>query len=125
MITAIIIGVEYKIIGEAEFTKIDFEGFSGKLTKNIPKVSGNLIHTTSIVIKKQEVKSENNSLFDKLLNRPCQYKLTDSNGKTHSVGDSNFPAKLIYQSELEGTPGGWNGYTATISHKSPYSYPVS
>lgn len=125
MNSGVIIKIEYRLLGEQEFTEMDFEGFSGKISKNTSKPSSGILHSTTINLMIPKITNEKTSELDGLLNRKAQYQVTDSNGKVHLVGDDNFPARLFYQNGIDGTPGSWNGYTASITHKSPYSYPIS
>lgn len=125
MNTAAIIKFEYRLLESPDFSELVFTSFTGTIKKSTAKGDPGKLHTTNINLKVSEVTGEKTLLFDSLLYSKAQYRITDSNGRIHLVGDDNYPARLEYEAAIDGNPGGWNGYSILINHLSPYSYLVS
>ena len=125
MNTGIIIKIEARLLTVDEFTEIDFTGFSGTISKETSQNDAGILHETEIGLKIPHIQPVITDLLDSLLFRKAQFRVLDGNGKTHLVGDNSYPARLSYVQGLDGNSGSWNGYTVTINHKSPQSYPLS
>lgn len=125
MSVGIVAKIESKLLTDAGFTEIDFTGYSGTIHKNITRPNGNVTHETTIRLKIPHISAVITDFLEGLLFRKAQYRVTDGNGKVHLVGDSSYPARLNYRQGIDGNAGSWNGYTVTITHISPYSYPIS
>ncbi len=125
MNAAIVIKIEARILPDGEFTEINFTGFSGTLSKEPARNEAGILHETVIGLKIPHIQAVITEQLDGLLFRKAQYRILDGNGQTHLVGDTRYPARLSYVQGLDGTPGSWNGYTVTINHKSPKSYPLT
>lgn len=125
MSVGIIRKIEYRLLEDSEFSEFSFTGFSGTIRKETSRPNGNVLHTTTISLKVPEITGTKTAQLDGLLFRKAQYKVTDGNGSVHTVGDNFHPARLAYEQGINGQPGSWNGYTITITHYSPESYPVS
>jgi hypothetical protein len=125
MSIGIIRKMEYRLLENAEFSEFSFTGFSGTIRKVTQRPNGNVLHTTTISLKAPEITETKTAQLDGLLFRKAQYRVTDGNGRIHLVGDGFYAARLAYEQGINGQPGSWNGYTITITHLSPESYPVS
>ncbi len=122
MNVGIISKIEYALLPDGEFAEFSFTGFSGTISKTPDKTNAGNVHKTTIALKIPGVEPSKTSLLDSLLFRPASYKVTDGNGIVHLVGTSGYPARLEYLQEVNGSAGGWNGYSLTINHQSPTSY---
>lgn len=125
MNVGIIIKIEGRLLPDGEFFDLEFTGFSGTISKNTLRTNAGTLHETTVEMKIPQIQPVITALLNGLLFRPAQYRISDGNGKTHLVGDNNFPAKLSYVHGIDGSPGSWNGYKVSIHHNSPHSYPVT
>ena len=125
MSVGIVKKIEYRLLTAVGFTEFSFTGFTGSIRKEISRNNGNVLHSTSISLKVAEITGVKTAQLDGLLYRKAQYRVTDGNGKIHLVGDDNYPARLNYESSIDGQPGSRNGYFINILHQSPKSYPIS
>ncbi|WP_372772128.1 hypothetical protein [Mangrovibacterium sp.] len=115
MNSAVITKIEVRLIGEESFTELPQIMYSAKLTETVERNRGGLLYQLSCPFNVAKVSAANESQIESLVNRKAQFRLTDGNGVVHLVGSDEYPARLLHQKGLNGTPGSFNGYACKIT----------
>jgi len=115
----VVVKIEYRLIGNLVFADLDVIPYSGSISETWKKPSSGLIATIAVDFKKENWSPANNTLMKSLLNRKAQYRVTDANGTISLVGNDKNPARMLYEAQVVGAAGSFNGFTSTITWLSP------
>lgn len=118
MNAAVIVKCEYRLLENPEFSVLGHILYSGKPKEQPQKTNSGLIYTTTLDLSVSKITAENDLLIKAIVNRKVQFRVTDANGTIYLIGNDQFPARLMYDSALDGQPGSFGGYRCTITQKS-------
>jgi len=119
MNSGVVVKIEYRLIGTVPFIDLDVIPYSGTISEKWKKVFAGLIATIAVDFKKENWSPANNTLMKSLLNRKAQYRITDANGTVSLVGSDKNPARVLYDAQVSGAAGSFNGFTCAITWLSP------
>lgn len=120
MNSAVITKIEYRIFPDAEFTLLTHIMYSGKLNEESADAEGVNLFTSTLNFSVAKITASTDSEIKSVKNRQAQFRVTDGNGTVYLVGDESYPARLVAQSALDGSPGSFNGYRCTVTCRAPY-----
>jgi len=125
MNAAVITKIEYRLLENPEFAFLELILYSGKF-KEVPKKTGaGKLYTTTVDLAIPKITAENSSLIKSLDDRKAQFRVIDANGTVYLVGSDEYPARLVHESDLDGTPGSFGGYKCKITQISTTGCTVS
>lgn len=119
MNSGVVTKAEYRLIGNDLFTDLDVIPYSGSISESWKKPFAGLIATVAVDFKKENWSPANNALMKSLLNRKAQYRITDANGTVSLVGSDKNPARMMFDAQVAGAAGSFNGFTCSITWLSP------
>lgn len=119
MNAAVIIKIEYRLLENPEFLILDLILYSAKLRQDSQKTGAGTVYTTVVDLSVSKINQENNSIIKSIDHRKAQFRATDANGTIYLLGNDNYPARLVHQKALDGTPGSFGGYRCVITYESP------
>jgi len=119
MNSGVVVKIEYRLIGNLIFADLDVIPYSGSISEKWKKPFAGLIATVDVDFKKENWSPANNTLMKSLLNRKAQYRVTDANGTVSLVGSDKNPSRMIYEAQVAGAAGSFNGFTCAITWLSP------
>lgn len=120
MNSGVIIKVEYRLLGDANFNDLDVVPESGTLAEPVERTAAGMLHKITSTFKIARTSIETETLLKAIKNRKAQFRITDANKSVHLVGDADYPARLTnYQKAVDGNPGSFNGYRCTVSCDTP------
>lgn len=125
MHSTVISKVEYRQIGDENFTVADIIPESGVMNEDTDDTANGPLNKISVQFNIAAVSVATDTPMKKLRGRKLQFRLTDTNGLVHLVGDENYCARLSYQKTIDRTPGSFNGYRCKGSCNSPSGSSVS
>ena len=119
MNSAVVLKVEYKLIGETNFTDLQVIPYSGSISEDWVKSFAGVAAKISVGFKKENWSASNDIAMKSLINRKAIFQVTDSNGTVSLVGSDENPARLRYKSSVDGSASGFNGFDCSIAWSSP------
>ena len=119
MNSGVVVKIDYRLIGTVAFTDLDVIPYSGSITETWKKPFAGLIATVAVDFKKENWSPANNTMMKSLLNRKAQYRVTDANGTVSLVGSDKNPARLMFDAQVIGAAGSFNGFNCSITWLSP------
>ncbi len=126
MHSVVVTKVEYRLIEDENFsTPFDIVPESGRLTEEPGRTSQGILNKASAEFSIAGITADSDTLMKKLSRRKHQFRLTDSNGCVHLVGDDYYHVRFSYQKIIDQTPGTFNGYRCSIACNSPSGSSVS
>jgi uncharacterized protein YegJ (DUF2314 family) len=125
MNSIVISKVEYRIIGEQNFTALDIVPESGTLNEDPDDTSNGQLVKTSVQFNIANVTVEKSNIIKKIEKRRLQVRITDTNNQVHMVGDDYYFARMSFQKVIDKTPGSFNGWRCAVSCNSPSGSSVS
>lgn len=117
--SGVVIKVEYMLIGGSSFTDMDIIPHSGKFDDTGERKNAGMVYNFQGAFTKAKISAENDIIMNAIAGRKAQFKITDGNGTVHLIGDSSYPARMVYSRNIGGQPGTFNGYRCTITRQSP------
>lgn len=120
MNAAIITKIEFRLLENPEFSILDHTFFSGTLKQDSQRTRAGMLYITVMDFSVPKIIQESNSIIKSLNNRKAQFRATDANGTIYLLGNDNFPARLLHQKAIDGTPGSFGGYKCVITYRSPF-----
>lgn len=125
MNAGIITTIKYKVDGDSSYTTLSYTFFSGTFTCEVQKsAAGNSYHT-KLNVKVPKTGKTNSDTLSALVGKKLIIQFVDGNGRTHTVGTTNYPAHLTFTASVMGEAGSWNGYDITITNESPSGYTIA
>ena len=116
---AVVVKVENRLIGSEQFTDLDIVPFSGSITESWKKSMAGMLSKVAVDFRKEKWSAEFDATAKVLLNKRCQFRITDGNGVVRLVGTDEIPARLLYDAKLGASAGSFNGYDCSIEWLSP------
>lgn len=120
-----ILKVEYRLDGETPYTELDFSGFSASFESTVTRSAAGYSFHLQLGMKIPRISRTVSDTLGPLVGQKLNIRFTDGNQMVHTAGNSSYPARMTYREEIQGTPGGWNGYEVTITQESPYPHTIS
>lgn len=116
MNSAVITKIEYKLPEQENFTTLDIVPQSGKLKEDPSRTTSGIIYNTVVDFLIAGVSAELNSQIKSIDARKAYFRCTDADNVVYLVGSADYPARIICQVDLGGTPGLFKGYRCSINH---------
>lgn len=124
MNSGVITKIEYQLNTGGVFTEIDMIPHSGNFTEPSEETDPGTIFNFASAFKIAEVKPETDTLLNGITGRRATFRITDANGRVHTVGDGQYRARFAFTRRVDGTPGSFNGYDCHITRKAPTAVPT-
>lgn len=112
--SAVILKIEYKIQESDSWSELNFTPQSAKFNQTSKKDSGGWIHTSKVNFKMAKNQSTTIEPLKTLFLKKAIFRITDGNNTTYVIGNNKIKARLGYDIEVAGTPGGFNGREVEI-----------
>ena len=123
MNSPVITKIEFKFLDNDYYDFVDFDivPFSASFSESVGTSNAGHLHKSTLSFKKESISETNESLFNTLRSRPCQFRVTDANNYVFLVGDNDYKARMTFKKSLSGSNSGFNGYECSVVCTSPYS----
>jgi len=116
MNAAVITKIEYKLPDQENFIVLDIVPESGKLKEEPKRTASGIIYTTIVDFLIAGMSSGLNSQIKSIDSRKAYFRCTDADDVVYLVGSEDYPARLISQFDLGGSPGSFKGYRCSINY---------
>lgn len=118
--SAVILKIEYKFEKKESWSELNFVQQSAKFSETMKKDSYGVIFTSKVNFKIAKNQSTGIEPLRSLFLRKAIFRITDGNNTTYTLGTDDIKARLGYDIEISGTPGGFNGKEVEILWESPW-----
>ena len=115
MNAGVIIKLEYLEIGHEEYSEMPVTGFSGSYRMETIQSDAGTSFQVKISARIPKIQKTTTDTLTYLINRKLTVRFTDANRSVHTLGDSEYLARMTWKSSIGGNPGDWNGYELSIT----------
>jgi hypothetical protein len=124
MNSGVIIKIEFKPNTGSVYQEINMIPHTGNFSEPVEETEAGNVFSFSSGFKIAEVKPDTDTLLNSITGRRATFRITDANGKVHTVGDGSYRARFSFTRLIDGTPGSFNGYACQITRKAPTAVPT-
>lgn len=107
--------LEYKYPEEQDYTTVPIRFYSGSLVEATQQTPAGILYVAEISGYVVDINPDHDALINMLAQRPATYRVKDTAGHYHLVGNENEPATLTRAKRIDPKPGSGYGYDIKIS----------
>jgi hypothetical protein len=101
----------YRFSDQNPWLPIVITANTGTFNEKTKDTDAGILYTTEVSAYLPNITPDNDTLVNTLVARPALYRITDTAGIVHEIGEDTARASLEYEKINEGKPGAKHGYS--------------
>lgn len=117
MNTSVIVKIEYKFKESESWTEMAFTAYSASMSEKTETAYAGRKAICTVNFRVPQANNSNSELLNQIASRRSMWQITDSNMQVHRLGNDTIRARMEFTKQIDGKPGGWNGYECVITYQ--------